>query len=184
MGNRLTKIYTKTGDQGNTTLSPGSTFMKNSPRIHAIGDVDELNSVIGFLRSANIPDKINKRLAIIQHDLFDIGGELSMPGHSFLSSSIIDELEVSIDNYNSELPPLKNFILPAGCPSASTCHMARSICRRAERSIVDLNQQEVSTHLDAQKYLNRLSDFLFVLCRVLSKNSNSEEVYWSSRHVR
>lgn len=180
MGNRLTKIYTRTGDKGDTVLGDGSRVEKSSPRVEAMGDVDELNSMIGILLSQAIPAKIADILQQIQHSLFDIGAELSIPGSVSINNQYIEQLEQYIDHYNSDLPPLKEFILPAGSQTASFCHLARAICRRAERSVVKLGQaEEINPY--SQSYLNRLSDLLFVLARVLIRHDNGQEVYWEKR---
>ena len=181
MGHRLSKIYTRTGDDGSTGLSGGERTDKDSVRIVSIGTVDEMNSVVGLL-VANLP--VNSALAAvlldIQHDLFDLGGELSMPGHTLVDSGRVDWLEQQIDVFNEDLPPLKNFILPGGNQAAAICHMARTICRRAEREIVSLaRDEEVSDSV--RRYVNRLSDLLFVLARVIARRDGGEEVLWRQR---
>ena len=185
MGNRLSKIYTKTGDNGTTGLGVNERIAKDSLRIHAIGDTDELNSVIGFCIEA-LPEhsELATELRQVQHDLFDLGGELAMPGYSLVDDSIVTQLENQIDRHNAQLPPLKNFILPGGNEAASRCHMARSTCRRAERTLVTFNQQESQPHLLVQAYLNRLSDYLFVVSRKLAREDGASEVLWQSRHKR
>ncbi|MFA6312430.1 MAG: cob(I)yrinic acid a,c-diamide adenosyltransferase [Sterolibacterium sp.] len=177
MGHRLSKIYTRTGDQGTTGLGDGSRTGKESLRIAALGDVDETNSVIGLLLSEDLPDDVHHLLTGIQHDLFDLGGELSIPGAVLLGSGQPARLEAAIDNYNAALEPLKEFILPGGRRAAALTHLARTVCRRAERSVVALaHGEDVSTA--AKEYLNRLSDLLFVLARHLNKVSGRGDVLW------
>lgn len=181
MGNRLSKIYTRTGDSGTTGLGDGRRVDKDSARIEVIGDVDELNCAVGITLVAEVRTDIRFTLSEIQHKLFDLGGELSMPGYAAISAEDITWLEQELDRYNADLPPLKEFILPGGGPAAAACHLARAICRRAERRIVALRrEEEISAH--AQTYLNRLSDLLFVLCRVLAREEGGSEVLW--RHER
>ncbi|EAR09487.1 cob(I)yrinic acid a,c-diamide adenosyltransferase [Reinekea blandensis] len=183
MGNRLTKIYTRTGDAGTTGLGINERIAKDSLRIHAIGDIDELNSAMALAAETltEQPDVLAD-LRQIQHDLFDLGGELAMPGHSLLDEAIVAELEEKIDDRNAELPPLKNFILPGGSDANARLHLARAICRRAERTVITFNQSEDHPHLLAQTYLNRLSDFLFVLSRFVLKLQGGDEVLWQTRH--
>jgi cob(I)alamin adenosyltransferase len=177
MGNRLSKIYTRTGDAGTTGLGDGSRVAKDSPRIQAIGAVDELNSAIGVLLAESVPDAVARCLHDIQHDLFDLGGELSIPGHTSIGEAHVARLEAELDGHNATLPPLKEFILPGGTRAAALCHVARTVCRRAERSVVALaGVEQLSPAL--QRYLNRLSDLLFVLCRVLNRAAGVEDVYW------
>lgn len=183
MGHRLSKIYTKTGDQGTTGLGVNQRVAKDSLRIQAIGDVDELNSVIGLLIESLASDSAYKSyLRQIQHDLFDLGGELAMPEYALLDEAIVDQLEVQIDTLNADLKPLKNFILPGGNESAARAHVARSVCRRAERTLVSFNHQESQPHTLVQVYLNRLSDYLFVLSRHIVFSAGDEEILWQSRH--
>lgn len=185
MGHRLSKIYTRTGDDGDTGLGVSQRIGKDSLRIAAIGDIDELNANIGFLIAAlpgHHPDQ--NRLSQIQHDLFDLGGELAMPGHELLDRLLIDELEADIDRLNADLPPLKEFILPGGTEAAARTHLARTVCRRAERSLVAFNRSEQPGHAVAQQYLNRLSDWLFVFSRQLARSGGGSEVLWQSRHRR
>jgi cob(I)alamin adenosyltransferase len=177
MGNRLTKIYTRTGDDGTTGLGDGVRVGKDTPRIEAMGDVDELNSLIGLLISTGLPDDIRRLLTDIQHALFDLGGELSMPGHTFVRESYVQVLEQAIDQYNAGLPALKEFILPGGNEAACRCHLARAVCRRAERRVVELGRVE-PVNLQTAIYLNRLSDLLFVLARTLARLDGGQEVYW------
>lgn len=177
MGYRLSKIYTRTGDDGTTGLSDGSRIDKDSALITAIGSIDELNSLIGQVCSEEIDQYSRKVLTEIQHRLFDMGGELSMPGHQLLQSSSITWLEQQLDDMNAGLDPLEDFILPGGCKSAAACHVARSVCRRAERDVVSLSRDaEVSTAISG--YLNRLSDMLFVMARHLNKASGQPDVMW------
>ncbi|MCA6128267.1 cob(I)yrinic acid a,c-diamide adenosyltransferase [Thalassolituus oleivorans] len=188
MGNRLSRITTKTGDKGETGLGDGSRISKSSQRIHCIGDVDELNSWVGMLRaSLSNDDGLQPILDQIQHDLFDLGGELAVPGYNALHSVLIDDLEDYLEELNDDLPPLKDFILPGGSESASRCHMARTVCRRAERNMVVLLEAKHSDNdinLLGLQYLNRLSDLLFVLARVLARREGGQEVLWKTRHQR
>jgi cob(I)alamin adenosyltransferase len=177
MGHRLSKIYTRTGDTGTTGLGDGSRVPKDSARIEAIGAVDELNSTLGLLLSEGVPADIQELLTQIQHELFDLGGELSIPGYVVIGDQHVARLETRLDALNSDLPPLKEFILPGGSRAAALAHVARTICRRAERRTVALGQSEQLPEIP-QRYLNRLSDLLFVLCRVLNRNANRDDVYW------
>ena len=177
MGYRLSKIYTRTGDDGTTGLSDASRIDKDSLRIQAIGTVDELNSLLGLICSEDIDDKSRNSLTEIQHRLFDLGGELSMPGHVFLSKESVNNLEQKLDWMNDDLEPLEDFILPGGCKAAAACHVARSVCRRAERDVVSLFRSDaVSTVVPA--YLNRLSDLLFVMARYLNKAKQQPDILW------
>ncbi len=177
MGHRLSKIYTRTGDNGQTGLGDGSRIDKDSLRIEAIGCIDELNSAIGLVTSHRLSISVSQCLTKAQHDLFDLGGELSIPGHSLLRSGLSTSLEHDIDRFNADLPMLKEFILPGGSPAVAACHMARTLCRRAERRVLSLSRQE-SINTDGLVYLNRLSDLLFVLCRVLAREEGGKEIYW------
>ena len=177
MGNRLSKIYTRTGDAGTTGLGDGSRVPKDSARIEAIGAVDELNSSIGVLLEESTSEKVTAVLTRVQHELFDLGGELSIPGYVAIDDQHVKQLEADLDDFNSDLPPLKEFILPGGARSAALCHVARATCRRAERRLVKLAQAEQVSPLP-QRYLNRLSDLLFVLCRVLNRGAGRPDVYW------
>ena len=177
MGHRLTKIYTRTGDQGSTGLGNGSRIGKESQRIAALGDVDETNSVIGLLLCEVLPDDVRQLLTGIQHDLFDLGGEISIPGATLLGTAQPARLEAAIDGYNAALAPLKEFILPGGSRAAALTHLARTVCRRAERSVVALAQTE-SVSTTGREYLNRLSDLLFVLARHLNQASGCGDVLW------
>ena len=182
MGHRLSKIYTRTGDDGSTGLGDGSRVQKDSLRVEAFGTVDELNSQIGLLLSHPLPVEINSLLAGIQHDLFDLGGEICIPGREALTADYVLRIEAALDKYNAELPPLKEFILPGGSQSAALCHVIRTVCRRAERRLISLNrEQPVSTQ--AICYLNRLSDFFFVLARYLNSDQEKNDVLWQpGRH--
>lgn len=178
MGNRLSKIYTRTGDDGSTGLGDGSRTGKDSLRVNAYGTVDEANSAIGVLLAVDLPDDVRKLLTTIQHQLFDLGGELCIPGHAAIHGADIDALEQHLDRYNDDLPPLKDFILPAGGEGAARCHLARTIVRRAERETVALARVE-DIRAEAVRYLNRLSDLLFVLSRVLARAGGHGEVLWN-----
>jgi len=177
MGNRLSKIYTRTGDTGTTGLGDGSRVPKDSARIEAIGAVDELNSAIGVVLAEAVPEAVNAVLTRVQHELFDLGGELSIPGYVAIDDQHVNQLEKDLDGFNADLPPLKEFILPGGVRSAALAHVARATCRRAERRLVKLSQAEQLSPLP-QRYLNRLSDLLFVLCRVLNRSAGHNDVYW------
>ena len=177
MGNRLSKIYTRTGDGGTTGLGDGSRVPKDSPRIHALGDVDELNSSIGLLLCEDLPEATRSEMESIQHDLFDLGGELCIPGFKNITEVQVKRLEDLLDGYNADLPPLKDFILPGGSKAASFSHLSRTICRRAERSVISLGAVEDVSDL-VRQYLNRLSDLLFVLGRVLNRYAGGTDVLW------
>ena len=181
MGNRLSKIYTRTGDDGTTGLGDGARVSKESLRVEAYGSVDEANSAIGLVLAVpTLPDAIRTCLTEVQHDLFDLGGELCIPGHRMIVPAHVERLERELDGFNEPLPALKDFILPGGGPAAAACHMARTICRRAERRCWSLARVE-SIAPDALKYLNRLSDLLFVIARVLARNESGSEVLWRRR---
>ncbi|MDH5649141.1 MAG: cob(I)yrinic acid a,c-diamide adenosyltransferase [Gammaproteobacteria bacterium] len=177
MGHRLSKIYTRTGDKGDTGLGNGGRTDKDDPRIEAIGAVDEVNSLIGLLATETLPDQIRLMLTNIQHDLFDLGGELSIPGQATLTEIQVNRLESDLDSLNEQLNPLQEFILPGGSRAAALCHVARSVCRRAERRTVTLSKEESVSPVTLQ-YLNRLSDLLFVLARQLNKSGGIEDVLW------
>jgi|SRR3990170_1057573 len=177
MGHRLSRIYTRTGDDGSTGLGDGARVRKDAPRVEAIGAVDELNSVIGFLLTHALPPEIRAALTDIQHELFDLGGELSVPGRGALTDAHATRLEKLLDTFNRDLPPLKEFVLPGGSPAAAACHVARAVCRRAERCLVRLAQAE-KINPAALKYLNRLSDLLFVMARVLNTEAGIGDVLW------
>ena len=184
MGNRLTKLYTKTGDDGTTGLGDGSRTTKDSARIEAVGTIDELNSWIGLLL-AELPadEPLIEPLTEIQHRLFDLGGELAVPGFQLIQSQMVSDLEVLCDQLNEELPPLKEFILPGGSTSAGLCHMARAVARRAERVIVTISKDE-SIGDDLKRYINRLSDVLFVMARQLARRDGGQEVFWKSKRTQ
>lgn len=183
MGNRLSRIVTRTGDTGTTGLGDGSRVAKDSARIEAIGTVDELNSTVGWLAALpGLPDAIGRLLLTIQHDLFDLGGELALPGHSTLTGQHIGHLEQAVEGFNATLPPLKEFILPGGNEATARCHIARSIARRAERRCWTLADSGDVNQL-ALVYLNRLSDLLFVLARVLARAAGGTEIHWNRNRL-
>jgi len=177
MGKRLSKIYTRTGDDGTTGLGDGSRIPKDDARVEAMGAVDEVNSTVGLIRTEALPEDIATVLSGIQHDLFDLGGELSIPGYELIQPEAVERLENELDRLNVELEPLKEFILPGGTAAAAWCHLARSICRRADRRVVTLSREAELSDLPRQ-YLNRLSDYLFVLARYLNKAAGSGDVLW------
>jgi cob(I)alamin adenosyltransferase len=181
MGHRLSKIYTRTGDDGTTGLGDGSRVAKDSARVTAYGTVDEANSSIGLLLASALQDDIRELLTTVQHQLFDLGGELCIPGHAAISDYDVAALERQLDHYNEPLPPLKDFILPGGGEAAARCHLARTIVRRAEREAVTLSHHD-AVRPEAIRYLNRLSDLLFVLARVLARADGQGEVLW--KHER
>lgn len=183
MGNRLSRIYTRTGDAGTTGLGDGSRVPKDNQRIEAIGTVDELNSCIGVLLSEPLAPGVAALLTEIQHDLFDLGGELSIPGYTAITEDHVAALETALEAHNAALPPLKEFILPGGSRAAALCHVARTVCRRAERRTVSLSQTESISPL-VQRYLNRLSDLLFVLCRVINRDADQPDVLWQKSRAR
>ena len=180
MGHRLSKIYTRTGDAGTTGLADGSRVNKDSARIHAIGDLDELNSQIGVILTHTIGRSVRETLIDVQHALFDLGAECAVPGMTTLTATNVVALESALDTLNADLPPLKEFILPGGGAAATAVHVARTVCRRAERSLVTLAGDDIVND-QSQRYLNRLSDYLFVLARSLAR-SNDGEVYWHNKH--
>lgn len=177
MGHRLSKIYTRTGDDGTTGLGDGSRVPKDGSRVAAYGDVDELNATIGLVLAEPVPAKVREVLVDVQHRLFDLGGELCIPGHAMIGAAQVEALEKALDGFNADLPPLKDFILPGGDRASASCHLARTVCRRAERSVVTLSREE-EINADARRYLNRLSDLLFVLCRVLARAGGAGETLW------
>jgi cob(I)alamin adenosyltransferase len=182
MGHRLSRIYTRTGDDGTTGLGDGKRVRKDDARVEAYGTVDEANSAIGVVLAVpGIPADVARCLIEVQHDLFDLGGELCIPGMQVISAERIAKLEAVLDRLNDPLPPLKVFILPGGGPAAAACHLARTIVRRAERCVWTLAASE-QVNAEVPKYLNRLSDLLFVLARVLARHENGSEVLW--RHDR
>ena len=178
MGNRLSKIYTRTGDDGTTGLGDGTRIAKDSARVAAYGTVDEANSAIGVVLAADLPADIAALLTTVQHQMFDLGGELCIPGHAAIFDADINALEDALDRHNTPLPPLKDFILPGGGEAAARCHLARTIVRRAERETVTLARHD-TVRPQAIQYLNRLSDLLFVLSRVLARASGHGEVLWN-----
>jgi cob(I)alamin adenosyltransferase len=178
MANRLTRIYTRTGDAGETGTADGSRVSKDDLLIHAQGDIDELNSFLGLLSSRIDNVALNDMVNVVQHDLFNIGAELSL-SQPIVGNKDVEYLEQQVDHYNADLQPLKEFILPGGGEAASLCHVARAVCRRAERSLVSLhNNAALNSELLA--YVNRLSDLLFVLARVLTRNAGENEIYWKA----
>ncbi len=180
MANRLSKIYTRTGDDGTTGLGDGSRINKDSLRVEAMGDLDELNSIIGIMLTESLPNKLLTPLTQIQHDLFNVGGEICIPGFVILQQARINDLEDLIDALNEELSPLKEFILPGGSKAAAYCHLARTVCRRAERKLVELHRNEKVTDISLQ-YLNRLSDLLFVMCRSINKQAGQPDILWENK---
>ena len=182
MANRLTQIATRTGDNGTTGLGDNTRVSKNSLRVHAMGDVDELNSHIGVLLCEDMPPGVRTLLVEIQHQLFNLGGELSMPGYELLKDDGLLQLDNALARYNAELPRLQEFILPAGTRAAAQAHVCRTVARRAERAVVALQESEEMRPAPRQ-YLNRLSDLLFVLSRVLNRMDGGSEVYWKSERL-
>ena len=178
VGNRLTKIYTRTGDDGSTGLSDGTRTPKDGARMEAIGTVDELNSTIGMVLAQDLPEPAAACLLRVQHDLFDLGGELSLPDRQLLGPDRVEYLEQQLDEFNAGLPYLQEFILPGGTPAAAACHLARTVCRRAERRLVTFAREHGSANPQLQIYLNRLSDLLFVVARVLARAEGGSEVFW------
>ena len=181
MGNRLSKIYTRTGDDGSTGLGDGNRVAKDHPRVEAMGAVDELNSILGLLLTETLPESIETCLHQVQHTLFDIGGELAIPGYELVAADQPSTLEHMLDTLNTELAPLKEFILPGGSRAAAYCHLARSVCRRAERRVHTLAGSEQVSAVSRQ-YLNRLSDLLFVVARSLNRAEGHADVLW--KHQR
>jgi cob(I)alamin adenosyltransferase len=181
MAHRLSKITTRTGDRGETGLGDGSRVSKASARVAALGDIDELNSALGLVLAEDTPEEVAEVLGHVQHDLFDLGGEVSIPGHALLKDEAVARLEAAIEAWNGELAPLREFILPGGTRAAAAAHLARTVCRRAERSLVVLAQTEKVGEL-GPRYLNRLSDLLFVAGRRLNQRAGRSDVQW--RHQR
>lgn len=183
MGYRLSKIYTRTGDDGSTHLGDGNRLTKDHPRLAALGTIDELNSAIGLvLAHQPAHQAIQTQLIAVQHQLFDLGGELCPPHHPAMTAEKVLHLEETLDEWNAMLPPLKEFILPGGNLKSAACHLARTICRRAERCVVTLHQQEAVSP-DILRYLNRLSDLLFVAARLLARESDGVEMLWNHPHL-
>jgi cob(I)alamin adenosyltransferase len=182
MGNRLSRIYTRTGDDGTTGLGDGTRVAKEHLRVEAYGSVDEANSTIGMVLAVpGLPPAVVSCLVEVQHELFDLGGELCIPGHRAIQEAHVTRLEESLDGFNDALPPLKDCILPGGGPAAAACHLARTVTRRAERRVWTLARQE-DVAPGVPKYLNRLSDLRFFVARVLARHENGSEVLW--RHQR
>ena len=177
MGNRLSKIYTRTGDKGTTGLGDGSRVDKDHLRVETYGTVDELNSLVGLVLTNEMDETMRACLTRTQHELFDLGGELCMPGYTLVPAAYVDQLEADLDHFNRDLPPLKDFILPGGSEAAARCHLARTVCRRAERLMVSLAKIEDINEVSL-RYLNRLSDLLFVIARVLARANGGQEVVW------
>nr|WP_221265794.1 cob(I)yrinic acid a,c-diamide adenosyltransferase [Oleiagrimonas soli] len=174
----MSKIYTRTGDDGSTGLGDGSRIAKDAPRVAAYGTTDELNATVGMVLACDgVPDTVRETLTQVQHDLFDLGGELCIPGMAMIHDADIERLERQLDGFNADLPALKEFILPGGGMAAAQCHLARTVCRRAERMVVTLARDE-DVRPQAIHYLNRLSDLLFVIARVLARASGHGEVLW------
>jgi cob(I)alamin adenosyltransferase len=187
MANRLTQIATRTGDDGSTGLGDGSRVPKDDLRVRALGEVDELNSSLGVLLAEPLPDDVRALLVTIQHELFNLGGELSIPGFTLLKAEAVQQLDEALAHYNASLPRLAEFILPAGCRSAALAHLSRAVARRAERAVVALGAREAVNDAPRQ-YLNRLSDLLFVLARVLNRANldglGGDDVYWHSERLQ
>ncbi len=183
MANRLSVIATRTGDDGTTGLGDGSRTPKDAPRIAAIGDVDELNSVIGVLLTEDLPAEISTDLLAIQHDLFDMGAELCIPGHTAVTDEHIARLDARLAHYNATLPPLREFILPGGSRGSAQAHVARTVCRRAERAVVALARAD-QVNPPVRQYLNRLSDLMFVLARCINRAQGTTDVFWASPNAR
>jgi cob(I)alamin adenosyltransferase len=181
MGHRLSKITTRTGDRGETGLGDGARVPKDHPRVAALGEVDELNCALGLILAEELPGDVRENLAEVQQDLLDLGGELSIPGHALLKAENVSFIENAIARWNADLPALKEFILPGGSRAAAAAHLARTVCRRAERSVVALGRKDKVSE-PARQYLNRLSDLLFVLARVLNRAAGVDDVQW--RHQR
>ena len=177
MGKRLSKIYTRTGDDGTTGLGDGSRVPKEHARVEAYGSTDELNCVVGMVLAEEVPDRIAEPLVQIQHDLFDLGGELCVPGWTAVHAGYTERLEATLDHLNEELPTLQDFILPGGGRAAAHCHLARTVCRRAERTVWTLAREE-DVNPEVTRYLNRLSDLFFVMARILARHARGQEVLW------
>ena len=182
MGNRLTQIATRTGDDGTTGLGDNTRVSKDSPRPHAMGDVDELNSHLGLLLCEPLPQDVRELLIDVQHQLFNLGGELSIPGFELLKDEAVLQLDEALAHYKAALPRLQEFILPAGTRAAAQAHVCRTVARRAERAVVALGKQEAVREAP-RHYLNRLSDLLFVLSRVLNRMDGGDDVYWKSERL-
>jgi cob(I)alamin adenosyltransferase len=187
MSNRLTQIATRTGDDGTTGLGDGSRVAKDHLRVHAMGEVDELNSSLGVLLAEPLPQDVRELLVTVQHELFNLGGELSIPGYTLLQAAAVQRLDEALAHYNAALPRLQEFILPGGTRSAALAHVSRTVARRAERALVTLAARE-TVHDAPRQYLNRLSDLMFVLARVLNRANldgrGGDDVYWNSQRLR
>jgi len=183
MGHRLTQIATRTGDDGSTGLGDGSRTSKDSLRVAAMGDVDELNSTLGLLLTESLPDAVRSELLDIQHDLFDLGGELCIPGFENMNEAQVARLDELLARHNATLPRLEEFILPGGSRAAAVAHIARTVCRRAERAIVSLGHAEAVRPI-CRQYVNRLSDLLFVLARVLNRHAGGSDVLWEKGRAK
>jgi len=183
MGNRLSKIYTRTGDDGTTGLGDGTRVAKDDAHVEAYGTLDELNSVLGVLLAEKLPADVTAALQPIQHELFDLGSEFCLPGYKAITAEHVQRLEDTLDKFNETLPPLKEFILPGGTRAAALCHLARTVCRRAERRAWTLHKQHPQNP-ESIKYLNRLSDLLFVLARVIVRHDRGSEVLWKHERRR
>jgi cob(I)alamin adenosyltransferase len=183
MGNRLSQIATRTGDAGTTGLGNNQRVSKNSLRVHAMGEVDELNSNMGVLLCEDMPPEVRNLLIEIQHQLFNLGGELSIPGFELLKDEAVQALDDALTRYNEQLPKLEEFILPAGNRGAALSHVCRTVARRAERAVVALGNEEAIGDAPRQ-YLNRLSDLMFVLARVLNRMNGGDDVYWKSERMK
>ena len=183
MGKRLTKVVTRTGDGGTTGMADGSRCSKDDARVHCLGEIDELNANLGVVLSLLDDGPLQSLLFSIQHDLFDIGAEICQPGKALISEDYVTALEQQVETFNAELPPLKEFILPGGSPAVAALQLARTVCRRAERGLVTLNEAD-SVNPATRQYINRLSDLLFILGRALAQQEGSGEVYWNSKFSR
>lgn len=177
MGKRLTKIYTRTGDDGTTGLANGTRVPKDAARLEALGEIDELNSTVGLVLSEDLPEAVRASLVGVQHDLLDMGGELCVPGHDIIGEAHVARLENELDTFNAALSPLEDFVLPGGSRAAAAAHLARTVCRRAERRLVTLARLESVPPL-LLHYLNRLSDLLFVVARALNRHAGGNDVLW------
>jgi cob(I)alamin adenosyltransferase len=183
MGNRLSQIATRTGDAGTTGLGNNQRVSKNSLRVHAMGEVDELNSNIGVFLCEVMPQDVRDVIVEIQHQLFNLGGELSIPGFELLKEDAVQALDIALETYNAKLPKLEEFILPAGTRGAALAHVCRTVARRAERAVVALGNEEAIRDAPRQ-YLNRLSDLMFVMARVLNRMDGGDDVYWKSERMK
>ena len=183
MGHRLSRIVTRTGDEGTTGLGDGTRVPKDGPRIAALGELDELNSAIGCVLAEPLPGAVSEALAAAQNHLFDLGGEVCIPGRAAMTAAHVARVEAAIESLNAELPPLREFVLPGGTRAAAACHLARAVCRRAERALVALSHEEAVSAVSLQ-YVNRLSDLMFVLSRVLNRYAGGGDVLWQHERKR